>query len=85
VFEIFRKQIPSENGRIPNDEGSSSIVPWNDIVDGAVINEMICLCEKRRWSGSLRLASGGIGVVFRGRSHGEESTNRMRVLEDSRE
>jgi hypothetical protein len=27
VFEIFRKQIPSENGRIPNDEGSSSIVP----------------------------------------------------------
>ena len=35
VLEIFRKQIPSENGRVPNDKSGSVFVPRNHIVNGA--------------------------------------------------
>jgi len=65
VFEIFRKQIPSENGRVPNDECCSSIIPQNHIVGGDFINKMVCFGEKWHQSGFLRVA-----VMFRRCSHG---------------
>jgi hypothetical protein len=55
VFEMFWKQIASENGRVPNDEGGSIFIPRDNIVDGFIFNEVIGFDEKRRRNRSLRL------------------------------
>jgi len=67
VLKIFRKQILSENGRVPNNERCSSIIPRNYIIGGDFIHEVICLGEKRCWSGSLR-----VDVMFPRWSHAQE-------------
>lgn len=72
MLEIFWKQILSKNGRVPDDEGCSGIVPGNNVVYGTVVDEVVGLDEKRRWRGSLRVGGGGIGVVFGRGGHGNK-------------
>ena len=75
MLEILREEVPGEDGRVPNDEGGSVVVPGDDVVDGLVLDELVGLGEERRRNGSLRLCGGGeVAVVFhrrrrRRRSH----------------
>lgn len=72
MFKIFRKQIPGENGRIPNDESGSIFVPGYHIVDGVIVDELIRLGEKRRGNRSLRITGRGLTAMFhRRRSHSQ--------------
>jgi len=82
VFEIFRKQVTSKDGRVPNNKRGSIFVPRNNLVDRFIFDKVICFCQKRRRNRSLRLkggcCNGGCGcfsVVFHRswrRSHEEE-------------
>ena len=43
MLEILREKVSGEDGRIPDDEGGSVVVPGDDVINGLVLNELVGL------------------------------------------